>query len=283
MKGIGYGIICAARRAAFGLVGMCMLYPGWAPEGAAQQRDAVSVFEWEIHDRDRPAPPKVDPGTASTQEQPGRPPSDAIVLFDGTGLDAWERVGGGEIGWVVRDGYLQITPRSGSIQTRQGFGDVQLHIEWASPDPPTGEDQTRGNSGVFLMAQSASDGYEVQVLNSYDTQTYPDGQASALYGQYPPLVNASRAPGQWQTYDIIFHRPRFDENQQLVTPARVTVLHNGVLVQDDARLTGLTRHYQRPYYTYHPSRLPLMLQDHGDSEVRYRNIWVRDLEKPSVP
>jgi hypothetical protein len=242
---------------------------------AAQQVDRASVFHWNVHDRNRPAPPKVDPGTASTPEQPGKPPSDAIVLFDGSGFANWEQVnGGGAPGWTVQNGYMQIVPKSGSIQTKQGFGDVQLHVEWASPDPPTGEDQTRGNSGVYIMGN-----YEVQVLNSSDTQTYPDGQASALYGQYPPLVNASRAPGQWQTYDIVFHRPRFDESQQLVAPARVTVFHNGVLVHDNVELTGPTTHQRRPPYAYHAARLPLQLQDHGDSAVRYRNIWVRDLEK----
>lgn len=260
-------LLAAAGLAAAGLIG--------APHDVvAQQSDRASVFQWDIHDRERPAPPRIDPGTPSTLEQAGKPPSDAVVLFDGSGLDAWERVGGGEIGWTVQDGYMQIVPKSGSIQTKEGFGDVQLHIEWASPDPPTGEDQTRGNSGVFLMGL-----YEVQVLNSYDTQTYPDGQAAAIYGQYPPQVNASRAPGQWQTYDIVFHRPRFDEDQQLVAPARMTVFHNGVLVHDNVELTGPTDHRVRPPYSYHASRLPLQLQDHGDSPVRYRNIWVRDLEK----
>lgn len=270
MKGIA-----RRSRAAAVAVGVLGLALAGAPlDAAAQQTDAVSVFQWEIHDRERPAPPKVDPGTASTPEQAGRPPSDAVVLFDGTGFDNWEKVGGGEPGWRLGDGYMEIVPRSGSIQTKQGFGDVQLHLEWASPDPPTGEDQTRGNSGVFLMGL-----YEVQVLNSFDTQTYPDGQASAIYGQYPPLVNATRAPGQWQTYDIVFRRPRFDENQQLVAPARLTVFLNGVLVHDNVALTGPTAHHQRPPYAYHEARLPLQLQDHGDSPVRYRNIWVRELEK----
>lgn len=266
------GMLAAVLAGVFGVAAA-------QPQAATAQAkvEPQSVFEWEIHDRNRPAPPKVDPGTAGTAEQPARPPSDAVVLFDGTGLDAWERVGGGEIGWVVRDGYMEINPKSGTIQTKQGFGDVQLHVEWASPDPPTGEDQTRGNSGVFLMGGEHG-GYEVQVLNSYDTQTYPDGQAAAIYGQYPPLVNASRAPGEWQTYDIVFRRPRFDEDQQLVAPARVTVFHNGVLVHDDVELTGPTGHRQRPPYVYHPSRLPIQLQDHGDSPVRYRNIWVRELE-----
>lgn len=234
---------------------------------------AQSVGDWEIHDRERPQPPVVTPGTFSTQEQAGRPPSDAVVLFDGSDLAQWEAVAGGPAPWTVEDDYMQVEIGEGSIQTRQGFGDVQLHLEWATPAPARGQDQSRGNSGVFLMGR-----YEVQVLDSYQSQTYPDGQASAVYGQYPPLVNATRPPGQWQTYDIIFRRPRFDEHQQLVRPARVTVFLNGVLVQDNVELTGPTGHYERPPYTYHPDRLPLQLQDHNDSAVRYRNIWVRELE-----
>lgn len=242
-------------------------------EAAAQSRNVRDVFEWDVHDRERPAPPQIDPGTPSTQQQAGRPPSDAIVLFDGTNLDQWERVEGGAAGWTVRDDYMQVEIGSGSIQTKEGFGDVQLHLEWASPNPPTGEDQSRGNSGVFLMGL-----YEVQVLNSFDTQTYPDGQASSIYGQYPPLVNATRAPGEWQMYDIVFHRPRFDENGKVAKPATMTVFLNGVLVHDHVELTGPTEHYQRPPYTPHAAKLPIQLQDHNDSEVRYRNIWVRPLE-----
>jgi hypothetical protein len=150
---------------------------------------------------------------------------------------------------------------------------VQLHVEWAAPSPPSGDGQNRGNSGVFLMGR-----YEVQVLDSYRNTTYPDGQAAALYGQYPPLVNASRPPGEWQTYDIVFRRPRFDANGKLLSKARVTVFHNGVLVQDAVELTGPTAHHARPAYSAHPDRLPILLQDHGDP-VRYRNIWLRNLER----
>jgi hypothetical protein len=162
--------------------------------------------------------------------------------------------------------------KTGSIRTKQGFGDCQLHVEWATPAVVVGNSQERGNSGVFLM-----DTYEVQVLDSYDNKTYADGSAAAVYGQYPPLVNACRKPGEWQTYDIIFHRPRFDEAGKLLSPARLTVLHNGVLVQDNVELTGPTGHHVRPPYKAHPDRLPLSLQDHGNP-VRYRDVWIRSLE-----
>jgi hypothetical protein len=168
---------------------------------------------------------------------------------------------------------MEVVPGTGTLSTAQGFGDVQLHVEWMTPAPPKGTDQDRGNSGVFLMGL-----YEVQVLDSYGSVTYPDGQAGAVYGQYPPLVNASRAPGQWQAYDIVFHRPRFDGAGALASPATMTVFHNGVLVQDHVTLTGPTGHQVRPPYAAHPDRLPLSLQDHGHP-VRYRNIWLRELER----
>lgn len=235
---------------------------------------AQDMGDWEIHDRDRPNPPVVEPGTASIQDQPGRPPSDAVVLFGGENMDEWESVRGGPALWTLDDGFMTIDIGSGSIRTKRGFGDVQLHLEWSAPAPPKGSDQTRGNSGVFLMGR-----YEIQVLDSYQSQTYADGQASAIYGQYPPMVNATRPPGEWQMYDIVFRRPRFKDDGELETPARVTAFLNGVLVHDCAVLTGPTGHHSRPPYVQHPDRLPLELQDHNDSAVRYRNIWVRDLEE----
>ena len=226
---------------------------------------------YKIHDPDRPLPPIITPGTSSTQDTPGKPPSDAIVLFDGKDLSQWLADSGGPAKWKVENGYMEVVPHSGYIHTKTSFGDCQLHVEFSEPAPPHGESQDRGNSGVFLMGD-----YEIQVLDSYDNKTYADGQAAAVYGQYPPLVNAARPPGQWQTYDIIFHGPRFDTSGKLLRPARVTVFHNGVLVQDNVELTGPTAHKQRPPYKPGPDKAPLALQDHGDP-VRFRNIWIRQL------
>jgi len=227
---------------------------------------------WQIHDPNRPVPPVIDPGTASTQEMPGHPPSDAVVLFDGKDLSKWASKDDKAAQWKVENGYMQVVPETGAIHTRDSFGDCQLHVEFAEPTPAVGESQERGNSGVFLHRL-----YEIQVLDSYQNKTYADGQASAVYGQYPPQVNASRPPAQWQTYDIIFHGPRFD-GDKLTRPARVTVLHNGVLVQDNVQLTGPTGHHVRPPYKPGPDKLPLELQDHGNA-VRYRNIWIRELHE----
>src|SRR5262245_38255754 len=225
--------------------------------------------KWKVHDKDRPLPAVVTPGTASTQEAAGKAPSDAVVLFDGKDLSRWAHKDGSAAKWKVENGYFEVAPKTGEIHTREAFGDCQLHVEFAEPVPAKGESQGRGNSGVFLMGL-----YEIQVLDSYENRTYADGQASAVYGQYPPLVNASRPPGQWQSYDIILHGPRFTHDGTLARPARVTVLHNGVLVQDNVELTGPTAHGERPPYKPTPEKLPLALQDHGNP-VRYRNIWIR--------
>src|SRR6266700_564771 len=233
---------------------------------------AQSPMKWKIHDLNRPLPSIVDPGTASTQETPGRAPSDAVVLFDGKDLSRWVDGNGKPAKWKVENGHMEVVAKTGNISTRDSFGDCQLHVEFAEPTPASGESQERGNSGVFLMGL-----YEIQVLDSYENKTYADGQASAVYGQYPPLVNASRPPGQWQSYDIIFHGPRFDKEGKLVRAARVTVLHNGVLVQDNVEPTGPTEHGQRPPYKAHAEKLPLGLQDHGNP-VRFRNIWIREMK-----
>jgi hypothetical protein len=225
--------------------------------------------EWAIHDPARPMARVVDPGTAST---PGQPPGDAVVLFDGTGLAKWvSEKDGAPARWRVEDGVLEVAKGAGGIRTRDSFGDCQLHLEWMSPNPPAGQGQDRGNSGVFLMGR-----YEVQVLDSWQSATYADGQAGALYGQFPPLVNAARKPGEWQSYDIVFEAPRFDASGALRRPARVTVFLNGVLVHHARELTGPTAHKARPPYAAHPSRLPLSLQDHAHP-VRFRNIWIRAL------
>jgi hypothetical protein len=232
---------------------------------------AQSDTQWKIHDMNRPAPAVIAPGTASTQDAPGKSPSDAIVLFDGKDLSQWLDKDNGAAKWKVENGYVVVVPHSGYIHTKTAFGDCQLHVEYAEPTPPKGESQGRGNSGVFLMGL-----YEIQVLDSYENRTYADGQAAAVYGQYPPLVNASRPPGEWQSYDIVFHGPRFDASGKLTRAARVTVFHNGVLVQDNVEIRGRTAIGDVPTYVPTPEKLPLALQDHGDL-VRYRNIWIREL------
>lgn len=227
---------------------------------------AEKVYQWEVHDMNRPKPPVVTPGAENYM-----PPSDAIVLFDGTGLSAWQSSkDGGDAKWKIENGYMEVASKAGDIKTRQAFGSCQLHIEWAAPEVVVGDSQGRGNSGIFLM-----DTYEVQVLDSYENPTYADGQASAIYGQSPPLVNASRKPGQWQTYDIVFHAPVFKEGV-VEKPATVTVLHNGVLTQDHWLIEGTTFHKERASYQPHAEKLPLHLQDHGNP-TRYRNIWIRPL------
>jgi hypothetical protein len=242
--------------------GIALVLVALAGVAAAQQ-----TGEWAIHDEKRTQPRVVTPGA-----EPGQPPSDAVVLFDGKDLSLWRsQKTHGAAEWTVENGYVQVKPGTGGIETAGAFGDCQLHVEWMAPSPAVGVSQDRGNSGVFLMGQ-----YEVQVLDSYESKTYADGQAAALYGQYPPLVNASRAPGLWQTYDIVFRGPRFDSGGTVTRPARVTVFHNGVLVQDARELTGPTAHHARPAYKAHAPSLPIGLQDHSHP-VRFRNIWVRGL------
>lgn len=209
------------------------------------------------------------PAAVATPE--GAAPSDAVVLFDGTDLSAWEGEQGGDAPWAVADGAFTVVPGSKGIRTKRRFCDIQLHLEWRSPAETEGfEGQNRGNSGVFLQEI-----YELQVLDSHDNPTYSNGQAASIYKQAIPLVNASRAPGVWQAYDVIWKAPRFSEGGGLVSPARITVLHNGVLVQDDTVLSGRTEYIGAPSYSPHGCA-PISLQDH-DSTVSFRNIWVREL------
>lgn len=202
------------------------------------------------------------------------PPSDAVVLFDGHSLNKWEDADtGGPAQWTISNGAMTVKPGTGSIQTKQAFEDFQLHLEWRTPPPSKDvglKGQNRGNSGVFLQSL-----YEIQVLDSYQSKTYVNGQAGSIYKQYPPLVNACRPPGKWQSYDVIFKAPRFNDNGSLKSPARVTVFQNGVLIQNNVKLKGRTLYIGHPYYKKH-GPLPLKLQDHGNP-VSYRNIWIRPL------
>ena len=225
---------------------------------------------WVVHDPFRPQPHQIDPGTISPRNNPGTPPSDAIVLFDGSNLDAWENNKGGAPKWVLGDGYFECMKKSGTIRSKQKFGSVQLHIEWAAPSEVKGSSQGRGNSGVFLAGL-----YEVQVQDNYDNLTYPDGQASSLYGFRPPRVNVTRPPGEWQAYDIIFEMPEFKDGK-LLKKAKITVLHNGVVTQHGVEIPGILGHKKtQPYREHGPGHI--QLQDHGNP-VRYRNIWVRELK-----
>lgn len=263
----------AKRRAAW-IASLVIVAVGSAALTSFADRDP---HEYEVHTTDRPYPEKVSPGVPSTQERPGTPPSDAIALFTGEEdqLENWRKVGGGSVGWEIDGDALKIIPDSGSIETRQKFGDVQLHVEWRANPDADGEGQHLSNSGVFFM-----DGrFEVQVLDTYENKTYPDGMAGAIYGQYPPLVNAMRPSDQWQTYDIIFRRPRFDDQGNLEKPARITVLHNGVLVQDCEKPSGPTTHQARPPYEPMPATGRIQLQDHGDNVMHFRNVWVRELDE----
>jgi hypothetical protein len=230
-----------------------------------------------VHETDpakQPPAPVITAGTESTPDKPGQAPSDAVVLFDGKDLSNWSSLGNEPTKWVVKDGAMMPTKGSGMIKSKQEFGSCQLHVEWATPKEVTGEGQGRGNSGVYLMGQ-----YEVQVLDSYQNATYPDGQAGALYGRQKPLVNACRKPGEWQSYDIVFHRPIFD-NGKVVKRATFTVFHNGALVQDHAELSGGTG-WRGPHavtvYEPHGDKGPIELQDHGNPVI-FRNVWIRELK-----
>ena len=216
---------------------------------------------YHVHDPARPHPPAVTPAA-----QPGGAPSDAIVLFDGRDLSQWKS----RAPWKVENGYMEVVAGSGDLSSTQTFGDVQLHIEWAAPAQVRGVSQNRGNSGVFLHGL-----YEVQVLDSSNNVTYADGQAGALYGQWPPLVNPARKPGEWQSYDIVFEAPRMN-GDRVITPAYITVFLNGVLLHHRKELMGPTVHRELAKYTAQPAEAPLVLQDHS-TPVRYRNIWVRPI------
>ena len=233
---------------------------------------------WKVHDAARPRPRKVKPGQPLLREAP---PSDAIILFDGKDLSQWVTSGknGGatqEPHWKVENGYMEIVPHSGRLATKEKFGNCQLHVEWMIPKEVQGAGQGRGNSGVELMMR-----YEIQVLESSENLTYADGQAASIYGQWPPLVNVSQPQGEWNVYDIFFEAPKFD-GDKVSTPGYVTIVHNGVLVQNHQTILGAAIHRRVAKYTPHAPEEPLSLQDHNQT-VRYRNIWIRRLRGYDQP
>ena len=236
-----------------------------------QDTPIIPGSTWHVHDGERPQPRIVTPGDSSTRP-PVIPPSDAIILFDGSSLDAWRTAkDGSPAGWQLNDdATMTVVKGTGDIASVQEFGDVQLHVEWSAPTVIEGDGQGRGNSGIFLMGL-----YEVQVLDNYDNPTYADGINTAIYGQFPPLVNACCPPGQWHLIDILWQAPCFHAGD-CICPARITVLHNGVVVHHARSLQGPTQHRRIASYEPHPDRGPIKLQDHGNP-VRFRNIWAREL------
>jgi len=238
---------------------------------AQQPAAAPPAAPRDPHANEVPAP-KNPPRVVVPGAAVGAAPADAVVLFDGTDLTKWEKEkGGGPAEWTVADGAMVVKPGTGGIRTKQAFGDVQLHVEWATPSPGHGSGQDRGNSGVFLQST-----YEVQVLDSFQNETYWHGSAGSVYKQYAPLVNVSRKPGEWQVYDIVYHGPAFNEDGRVTKRATFTVFQNGVLIQDHVEVMGVTTNEGPPYYKAHPDKLPISLQDHSHL-VRYRNIWLREL------
>ena len=224
------------------------------------QKDPKTTEVW------TPEPKVISPGKTNSEA-----PSDALILFNGTSASAWQHDNGNEAKWTVADNSLTVKSGSGDIKTKQKFGDCQLHIEWRTPAEVKGESQGRGNSGIFLMGL-----YEVQILDSYENKTYPNGQAGSIYKQHIPLVNACKGPGEWQTYDIIFTAPRFSDNGSLLEPARATVIQNGVLIQNNVTIWGSTQYIGLPTYVKHDTKESIALQDHGNP-TSFRNIWIREL------
>jgi hypothetical protein len=239
---------------------LLVLLAFWAGNLLAQnQKTPESTELWE------PVPPVVTPGEGTL------PPSDAIVLFDGTNLNEWTNEKGEAAGWIVADGCMTVKAGTGIIKTKRGFGDCQLHIEWREPFVVKGDGQGRGNSGIFLQEL-----YEVQVLDGYNNATYSNGQTGSIYKQSIPLVNVCKKPGEWQVYDIIYMAPRFNDQGRVIIPGRITILQNGVLIQNNVEIQGTTEYIGSPRPVIHGMKEPLVLQDHGNP-VSYRNIWIREL------
>ncbi len=224
------------------------------------QKDPLTTEVW------KPEPKIITPGNSTTEA-----PSDAIILFNGKDGDKWQHKNASATKWTVSDNSLTVKSGSGNIETKQKFGDCQLHIEWRTPAEVKGDGQGRGNSGIFFMGR-----YELQILDSYKNKTYSNGQAGSIYKQYIPLVNACKPPGEWQSYDIIFTAPRFSDNGNIIEPARVTVIQNGVLVQNNVTIWGGTAYIGSPTYEKHGAKESIELQDHGNP-TSFRNIWIREL------
>lgn len=245
-----------------------------SPLLAQEQRQRPRPQDTEVWE---PVPAVITPGAYA----PAAPPSDAIILFDGTNLNEWVNARNGEpAGWAVENGVFTVVKSVGDIRTTREFGSYQLHIEWRIPEDISGEGQARGNSGLFIAWQGGSRGYELQILDSYQNSTYVNGMAGSIYKQSIPLVNAARKPGEWQTYDVIWTAPTFAADSTVVTPARMTVFYNGVLVQNDFELPGVTLNVGTPSYRAHGNG-PIMLQAHGDPSppISFRNIWLRELRE----
>ena len=224
-------------------------------------------MEWKVNDRSRPHPEKAVLKSEAELAESAKAPKDAIILFDGSNLDAWK-----PSKWLLKgDGTVEVVPKTGYLVTKEAFGSCHLHLEWATPAPPVGKDQMQGNSGVFLMGR-----YEIQVLDNTNNPTYADGMAGAVYGENPPLFDACRPSGEWNYYDITFTRPVFGPDKQVVKKATVTVVFNGVVVQDHFQIEGPTSHGHSTPYTAHADKLPLALQEHGCSD-RFRNIWIQPI------
>ncbi len=279
MSGFAVPWSCCFNRIVVAII-LCLFILGTSsPSECRAEDDGVSNSrapllpnsKWRVNDRSRPQPPKVVPGN-----KPGAPPADAVVLFGGKDFSQWEHAHStdnakGINPKIIEDGAFNIL-KTGWIQTKRHFGDCQLHIEWATPETADGNNCNWGNSGIFFLGQ-----YELQIIESHDSKIYADGMAGSIYGQTPPLVNAARKPGQWQTFDVVFTAPRFD-GEKLLSPAYITVLWNGVLVQNHTEVMGSTRWRTFPNYRSFGSTGPLVLQQHG-SAVRYRNIWIRPLKR----
>ncbi len=255
------------------VVGMVISLPVKAAPALGQQLPNASADlsriasgQWKVNDDACPKPAKVAPKTADELTAAAKAPADAIILFNGTDLSAWK-----PSKWIVKDGYVEVVPKTGYLTSKDSFGSCHLHLEWWTQNPAVGALQMRGNSGVFLMSR-----YEVQVLDTYDNPTYADGIAGAIYGQKPPSVNPIRPPGQWQYYDIEFHRPIFDADKKLVKPATMTVDFNGIRVQDNTVVEGSTGPHHRHGYDAHADKQPLQLQEHGCT-VRFRNVWLEPI------